>query len=106
MVFVILLTTIFVFMIAYSFISINSVPVSALLCSAYAAGIYFIWNPDATTKIANFFGMGRGLDFFVILLFVVILNALLFMARQIHSHHVAITKLARNIALRNVRKID
>lgn len=103
MIFVILLTAVFVFMTAYSFISVKSGIVRLLFCSAYIAGIYFVWNPDASTKIANFFGMGRGLDFFMILLFVAIVNALVLIARQIHLQHIAITKLAKNIALGSAR---
>jgi len=102
--FAIILTIVFIFMMAYSFVSIKSAIIRLTFCLAYLAAVFFVWNPDFSTKVANIFGIGRGLDFFMILLSVAIINSLVLVARQIHVQHMAITKLARSIALDRVKK--
>lgn len=103
MIFSILLTAVFLFMAVYSFAFIRPNAVRFLLCVAYIVGVYFVWNPEITSTIAHFFGIGRGLDFFLILLLVAIINALVLLARHLNSQHRAITNLARYIALQNAR---
>lgn len=103
MIFSVLLTFVFLFMAVYSFAFIRPNAVRFLLCLAYLVGIYFVWNPEITSTIAHFFGIGRGLDFFLILLLVAIINALVLLARHINAQHRAITNLARYIALQNAR---
>ncbi len=103
MIFSILLTAVFLFMAVYSFAFIRPTWVCMLLCLSYLIGIYFVWNPEITSEIAHFFGIGRGLDFFIILLLVAIINALILLARHLNSQHRAITNLARYVALQNAR---
>lgn len=102
--FAIILTVVFIFMTAYSFVSIKSTTMRPIVCLAYFSAIFFVWNPDLSTKIANLFGIGRGLDFFMILLFVAIINSMILVAQHIHSQHMAITKLARSFALSRAQK--
>lgn len=99
-----ILTVVFIFMMAYSFTSIKSKTMRPIVCLAYLAAVFFVWNPNFSTKIANLFGIGRGLDFFMILLFVAIINLMILMVQHIHSQHMAITKLARSFALCRVQK--
>lgn len=103
MIFSVFLAVVFLFMAVYSFVFIRQPAIRFLLCIAYLVGIYFVWHPDASTTIARFFGIGRGLDFFLILLSVAIVNALVLMARHINAQHRDLTKLARHIALQEAR---
>ncbi|MFJ3461997.1 DUF2304 family protein [Achromobacter spanius] len=103
MIFSILLTVVFLFMAVYSFAFIRPTWVCILLCLGYLVGIYFVWNPEITSRIAHFFGIGRGLDFFIILLLVAVINALILLARHINTQHRAVTNLARYVALQNAR---
>jgi hypothetical protein len=101
MIFSSFLTMVFVFMTLYSSVFVKQPAVRLLLIFCYASAIFFIWIPDATNTIAQYFGIGRGLDFFLILLSVSIVNALIFIVRHINSQHQNITKLARSVALRD-----
>jgi hypothetical protein len=103
MIFSIFLTILFLFMAIYSAVFIRSRTIRWLLCSTYVISIYFVWNPAVTTTIAQYFGIGRGLDFFLILLSVAIVNAIVLLARHMNTQHRALTQLARHIALINAR---
>lgn len=88
-------------MVFYSVIFVHHTLVRYVLLMAYSFAIFFIWNPELTTVIAHFFGIGRGLDFVLILFSVVIVNGMFFIVRHMHSQHQSITKLARHIAIRD-----
>lgn len=103
MIFGIFLSAVFLFMALYTLTFIRLRTIRLLLGLAYLAGIYFVWNPDASTTIARIFGIGRGLDFFLILLSVAIVNALVLLARHINAQHRALTKLTRHVALKDAR---
>lgn len=96
-----LLTIVFVFMAFYSAIFIHRAAVRYVLLLAYSSAIYFVWNPESTTVIANFFGIGRGLDFVLVLFSVAIVNGMFFIIRHLNSQHQSITKLSRHIAIRD-----
>lgn len=96
-----MLTVVFVFMAFYSAVFVERSVIRYALFFAYSAAIFFIWNPDTTTIIAHFFGMGRGLDFILVLFSVAIVNKILFIVRHLNSQHQNITKLARHIAIRD-----
>lgn len=98
-----LLTAVFVFMAIYSAIFVQRAAVRYVLFLAYIAAIFFVWNPNATTIIANYFGMGRGLDFVIVLFFVAIVNGTFFIVKHLNSQHQSITKLTRHIAIRDAR---
>lgn len=101
MILVWLLTVVFVFMMLYIAVFIRQAAVRYGLFFAYGAAIFFIWNPNTTTHIANTFGIGRGLDFVLVLFCVVIVNGIFFIVRHLNSQHQSITKLARHIAIRD-----
>jgi hypothetical protein len=103
MIFNFFLAAVFLFMAIYIFVFIKQPATRWLLCAAYLGAIYFVWNPDATTTIAHYFGIGRGLDFFLILLSVTIVNALVLVLRHLHAQQRQLTKLARQFALQNAR---
>ena len=98
-----LLTIIFVFMAFYSVVFVHRAAVRYVLLLAYSLAIFFLWNPELTTVIANFFGIGRGLDFVLVLFLVAILNGIFFIVRHLNSQHQNITKLAQHIAIRDAR---
>lgn len=103
MIFNFFLAAIFLFMAIYIFVFIKQLATRVILCTAYLAAIYFVWNPDTTTTIAHYFGIGRGLDFFLILLSVTIVNALVLVLRHLHMQQRQLTQLARKFALHNAR---
>jgi hypothetical protein len=103
MIFSLLLTVLFMFMAIYILVFIRSRFIRVLLGAAYVTAIYFVWSPESTNTIAHFFGIGRGLDFFLILLSIAIVNALVLLARHINVQHQALTRLSRHIALLNAR---
>ena len=101
MIFSLLLTIIFLFMAVYCIAFIHHKTIRFSLCLMYVAGIFFVWMPSITSDIAAFFGIGRGLDFFFILLFVAILNANVLLARHLNTQHRALTKITRYLAIQN-----
>lgn len=103
MIFNIFLMIVFLFMAVYSFLFIQPRAIRLLTSTVYLGGIFFVWNPEASTTIAKFFGIGRGLDFFLILLSVAIVNALVLLARHIHAQHQMLTRLTRYIAIKNAQ---
>jgi len=94
--FSLLLCTVFL----YAWIEYRRSPVVAVLSSAVAlAGLYFVWVPSHSTWLAEFVGIGRGVDLilytWVGISLIVILNLHLKLRTQLEL----ITVLARKIAL-------
>lgn len=104
MIFEIFLSAVFLFMAVYSLVFLQPRALRMALAVVYLTSIYFVWQPEATTDIAHLFGIGRGLDFFLILLSVAIVNALLLLARHMNAQHRAITKLARYVAIQSAQE--
>ena len=98
-----LLTIVFVFMAFYSAIFVRRAAVRYALFFAYSAAIFFVWNPNETTIIANYFGIGRGLDFVLVLFSVAIVNGTFFIVKHLNTQHQSITKLTRHIAILEAR---
>jgi hypothetical protein len=101
MIFASFLTVVFIFMAFYSAIFIQRIVVRYCLFFSYTFAIFFIWAPNVTTTIANFFGIGRGLDFILILFSVAIVNGMLFIVKHLRGQHQNIMKLTRYIAIRD-----
>jgi hypothetical protein len=96
--FSLLLCTVFL----YAWIEHRRSPVVAVLSSIVAlAGLYFVWMPSHSTWLAEFVGIGRGVDLilytWVGISLIVILNLHLKLRTQLEL----ITILARTIALAN-----
>jgi hypothetical protein len=94
--FTLLLCTVFL----YAWIEYRRSPVVAVLSSMVAlVGLYFVWVPSQSTKLAEFVGIGRGVDLilytWVGISLIVILNLHLKLRTQLEL----ITVLARKIAL-------
>jgi hypothetical protein len=94
--FSLLLCTVFL----YAWIEYRRSPVVAILSSFVAlAGLYFVWVPSHSTWLAEFVGIGRGVDLilytWVGISLIVILNLHLKLRTQLEL----ITVLARSIAL-------
>ena len=82
----------------------RSLALKRILALLFAGGaILAIIFPDALTVIANFFGIGRGVDF---LLYLFIIAALLFAAATVRAKarsDARVTDLARAVALMEAR---
>jgi hypothetical protein len=104
MILAVLLTVVFVFMAFYSVVFVRRIAIRYVILLAYSVSIVLVWNPGATTIIANYFGMGRGLDFVFVLFSVAIVNGLFFMTKHLNAQHQSITKLARHIALKDATR--
>lgn len=82
----------------------RSLALKRILALLFAAGaVLAIIFPDALTTIANFFGVGRGVDF---LLYLFILATLLFAAAMVRGKarsDARVTELARAMALMEAR---
>lgn len=98
-----LFTVVFVFMAFYSAVFVRRAAIRYVLFLAYIVAIIFVWNPNVTTIIANYFGIGRGLDFILMLFSVAIVNGTFFIVKHLNSQHQSITKLTRHIAIRDAR---
>lgn len=103
MIFTSFLTLVFLFMAFYSAIFVGRSGIRYMLFFLYAGAIFFVWSPDTTTIIARFFGIGRGLDFVLVMFSVAIVNGLFFITKHLISQHQSITKLVRHIAIRDAR---
>lgn len=101
MILILFLTIVFVFMAFYSIVFVHRTIVRYVLLLAYSLAIFFVWNPELTTVIAHFFGIGRGLDFVFVLFLVAIVNGMFFIVRHLNIQHQDITKLAQHIAIRD-----
>ncbi len=99
-----LLSIVFISMAIYSLVFIHRASIRYLLLVVYGAAIFFVWNPESTTVIAHSFGIGRGLDFVIILLTVAMVNGLIIIVRHLNSQHQNISKLTRYIAVRDARE--
>lgn len=71
--------------------------------AAYITAIFFIWNPDSTTTIAHFFGMGRGLDLLLVVVALVVINVAFVMIRLNATTRQDLTRIARHIALHEAK---
>ena len=98
------LTIFFLFMMFYSIISVRRAILRSAILATYALAIFFVWNPSKTTVVANYFGIGRGLDFVLVLFFVAMLNGTFFIVKHLSYQHRNISKLTRYIAIRDARK--
>jgi hypothetical protein len=69
--------------------------------AASLVGLYFVWVPSHTTRVAEFIGIGRGADLIMYLWICISLIVLLNLHLKLRSQHEVITALARAIALAN-----
>jgi hypothetical protein len=73
--------------------------VSALAFTAAAAGLYFVWAPAHATALAEFAGVGRGVDLIIYIWVVISLLVLLNLHLKLRMQTEALTGIARAIAI-------
>ncbi len=87
----------------YAWTEYRRSPVVALLASVAAtAGLYFVWFPSHSTRLAEFVGVGRGVDLILYTWVCISLIVLLNLHLKLRNQLELITVLARTIALANV----
>ncbi len=67
----------------------------------WLAGLVVVWLPNATTKIANFLGIGRGADLIFYLSLVIIFYLLFKIYLRIENIEKNITKFTKTEAINN-----
>lgn len=103
MIFSVLLTAMFFFMTLYTFVFFGSSHVGRALILGYLVATVVVWFPQISTEFANRLGIGRGVDLVLMIVVVVLINAMLLLARHLHLLHTQLTKLARHIAIAESR---
>jgi small membrane protein len=73
---------------------------------AGAAGLYLVWAPEQSTAVAEFIGIGRGVDLILYLWVCISLNMLLSLHLTLRVQHETRTKLARAMALKNAVSLE
>lgn len=81
----------------------RSPAVAFLSILAAIAGIYFTWLPDDATRLAQWAGVGRGVDLVIYIWVCISLLVLLNLHLKLRMQTEKLTALARAIALANVR---
>jgi hypothetical protein len=73
--------------------------VAFLSVAAAAAGLYFVWFPGTSTRLAEFMGVGRGVDLILYTWVCISLLVLLNLHLKLRTQLELITVLARTIAI-------
>jgi small membrane protein len=80
-----------------SFISRLIVPLASLV------SLVFIMDPESSNQVANWFGIGRGVDLLVLTVLPMLILALLVLLRKYLDLERTVTQLVRAIALERAR---
>ena len=100
LIFTVLLFRIFV----YAWTEYRRSPVVALLSALVAtAGLYFLWFPNDSTRLAEFVGIGRGVDLILYTWACISLLVLLNLHLKLRAQLELISILARTIAIANAQ---
>ena len=87
----------------YAWAEYRRSPVVALMSFVVTlAGLYFVWVPGHSTRLAEFAGVGRGVDLILYTWVVISLIVLLNLHLKLRAQLELITALARTIALANI----
>jgi hypothetical protein len=79
----------------YAWVEYRRSPVVAVLAVAVSVvGLYFVWVPEHTTRIAEFVGIGRGADLVLYLWLCISLVVLLNLHLKLRTQQESITRLA------------
>jgi small membrane protein len=81
----------------------RSPAVALIAVLAAVGGLYFIWVPSHATLLAEFAGIGRGVDLIIYIWIVISLLLLLNLHLKLRAHMELITVLARELAIANAR---
>ncbi len=100
------LTALLFAILLYAWRSYRLAPTVGLLgVAAAAAGLYFVWVPAHATALAEFAGVGRGVDLIIYVWVAISLIMLLNLHLKLRAQMEVITALARTIALANAARI-
>ena len=81
----------------------RSPAVGLIAVLAAVGGLYFVWVPSHATRLAEFVGIGRGVDLIIYIWIVISLLLLLNLHLKLRAHMELITVLARELAIVNAR---
>jgi small membrane protein len=81
----------------------RSPAVAILSVLAATAGLYFVWFPAHSTRLAELVGIGRGVDLVIYVWVCISLLVLLNLHLKLRTQMEAITTLARHVALAEAR---
>jgi hypothetical protein len=101
MIFQILSSIILLFMITYQLVFVTNTFLKLGLLGLYVSLIYFTWYPHTTTVIANFFGIGRGIDLFLLVFSIIVINVAFIIIKRLTKINRQLTKLTRELAIIN-----
>jgi hypothetical protein len=88
----------------YAWTEYRRSPVVAFLSvGVAAAGLYFVWFPTASTRLAEFVGVGRGVDLILYTWACISLLVLLNLHLKLRTQLELITVLARTIAIADAK---
>jgi hypothetical protein len=96
----VLLSALLCAILLYAFVERRRSPVvSVLSLLAAAAGLYFVWHPSHAGALAEFAGIGRGVDLIIYTWVVISLLVLLNLHLKLRAQTESLTALARTIAI-------
>lgn len=82
----------------------RSPAVGLLSLLAALGGLYFVWFPSHATKLAEFAGVGRGVDLIIYMWVAISLLIVLNLHLKLRMQMELITTLARSVAIANARE--
>jgi len=98
----IMLSVLLLGVVIYAWTEYKRAPVVAFLFALMSiAGLYFVWFPEASTRWAEFVGIGRGADLILYTWSCITLLVILNLHLKLRSQLEMITGLARTIAIEN-----
>lgn len=106
MIFSLVLTAAFALLGLYTIVFFRGRLLGKSLLALYAGATICLWIPDASTWLANLIGIGRGVDFGLMLFSVISLNLTVFLIHHVHQLHRDVTLLARRFAIAEVMRQD
>jgi len=81
----------------------RSAMVATLALNAATAGLYLVWAPSHASTVADWVGVGRGVDLIIYVWVVISLLVLLNLHLKLRAQLELITALARQIAIANAK---
>lgn len=102
-----LLSSMLIAMLAYASVAATRARMVGVLIAASAlAGLFFVWWPDAANELANAVGIGRGADLVLYVWVVLSMLVGLNLHLRLKAQAEVATRLARAIALLEVRRAE
>jgi len=100
----VLLSVLLFGVLVYACSEYHRTPVVASLSSIVAVGgFYFVWFPDGSTRLAEFVGIGRGVDLILYTWTCISLLVILNLHLKLRTQLELITALARVVAIENAQ---